>query len=287
MRSRFETVNTNQVRELIRTEKTYNEALAVLQLALITEVCVDNNELLIKLKPCIDELKSISDRLLKHIELTLTNYVSEEDPQELRASRVALFEEFFKAFKSHAEIFEEFAKLNRANKESFKKIDFFLQTHNKQLGLSDHLIMPIQRGPRYALLVNEIIKSSKDLSQESLTALTDLQKSINEFLEFTNSSMAQKKDSSNVQKSPSDAQKDSSDIKKDTSDSIGYRFGDITRAITRTFFGAANPVSSENAEPAATKPYQFGDYTRAWLASFTTTQPEEEHEVEIVRDKPK
>jgi hypothetical protein len=246
--------------EMLDTERSYNGALNLLGLALLMDTLVQEDPVLLELKKIIPILTDISNGLLKNAESTVSPELSEPERNMLKVQRTQLLTAFFKVYKDYATIFDNYLAANNAyalkyasnpEQNPFHKIDTYLVRFGNKLGLGAHLIQPIQRGPRYSLLVKEAAKTVAP-EDESFNELDALQRLISAQLFEINSSM-----------SP-------------TAQTEGYWFGKITYTL---LFGepGKTPVKPEpipakieeneaEAEAeAAAEPYRFGDYTRNFL----------------------
>lgn len=240
--------------EMLDTERSYNDALNLLGLALLMDTLVQEEPVLMELRKIIPILKDISDGLLKNAENTVDPRLSDSDRNVLKVQRTQLLTAFFKVYKDYATIFDNYLAANNAyalkyasnpEQNPFHKIDTYLMRFGNKLGLGAHLIQPIQRGPRYSLLVKEAAKSVSP-EDESFNELDALQRLISTQLFEINSAMAP------------------------TAQTEGYWFGKITYTL---LFGEPGktpvkpepiPAKVEESEAEAA-PYRFGDYTRNFL----------------------
>lgn len=236
--------------EMLETERSYNNALNLLGLSLLMDLLVQEDPVLLELKKVVPILIDISDGLLKNAESTVNPELSEYERNILKVQRTQLLTAFFKVYRDYATIFDNYLAANNEyalkyasnpKQNPFNKIDEYLIQFGNKLGLGAHLIQPIQRGPRYAMLVKEAAKSVSP-DDENFNELKALQTLIETQLFEINSAMAP------------NAQTD------------GYWFGKITYTL---LFGEQGKTTVK-PEPIPAKveeavPYRFGDFTRSLL----------------------
>ncbi len=259
-------VTENQVvHEMIETEKSYNAALGLLENALQQEKIIGNHPLLIECRGHVSILKNISDSLLKNVESAVRVENTDFQRTALKVQRNQLLKAFFQAYKHYSEFYTRFAdedfvvKKSKIEPNPFTQINQYLHSHSpNKLRLADHLIMPVQRGPRYAMLVAATKKVNDHLDEVHLKEFKELNDLITDFLIAANSSMP-----------------------KEPETAPGYQVGDLTRYVYGRLFRPSEPVlvqgttQEEVTEPKGStppKPYRFGDYTRSWFKKADGTQ---------------
>ncbi|RUR10604.1 RhoGEF domain-containing protein [Legionella septentrionalis] len=232
----------NVFMEIIATEGTYNKALALIIAALSQEKLTGNHALLLKIKPAAEALKTVSDELLTHLEKTATLDLSKgscEDANLLRKNRAELLDKFFKAYEAYAPLFKEYTQEMDKNPKEFTDVHHYMRQNNEnKQGLLPHLVTPIQRGPRYLLLLKELAKNKEAPNHEYITEFV---KSVEVRLAKANESVERK-----------------------------YQFGDYTRAIFSKVWNyrsveqkpVVTPINEQQAETLPASSYQFGDYTK-------------------------
>lgn len=239
-------IDKNQViSEMIKTEITYNDALTLMEQALSHEDIIGSSSFLQALKAPVSELKLISDLLLingtKGIELEITD----EQHTALRIQRTQLLSRFFLTYKIYAQLFNSYVTEFQSNPDQFKNIDAYLREHTpNNLNFESHLIMPVQRGPRYSMLVAAAKANTKHLHPENLDEFNELELQFRELLKSINSKID----------SPS------------TNDR--YWFGKYTCEF---LFGKSTPVASSSTSPETSQPYRFGDISRGLFGIVKTT----------------
>jgi hypothetical protein len=232
------------IEELLTTEKTYNAELTRLALVLGSKFVKTENFLRKFCEPVV-ELKDLSDRLLKNINSAIDGDISERERGILREDRPRLIERFFKVLVTYALLYDEFCKIQK-NAPDFQEIEGELKRLSNGLGLLPHLITPIQRGPRYKLLISEIQKLNTSLEDTHRSECDEVVKTLSTNLTKVNSAMEKKEP-----------------------EKTGYQFGDVSRFLYAKIVGTEPETK---AEPTQTKndskPYRFGDYTREFFAGF-------------------
>ena len=202
----------NVFKEIWKTENTYNASLKFLYLSLLIQLRFNEHTLLRKFSNIIEQLLDVSDKLLLNVENGLANVNNPETREGLKLERSSLLNRFFELYKSYSILFDEYALEYKSNPDQFKQINFYMiQNSGSRLGLDAHLIMPIQRGPRYELLIKEIQK--QNIGDEfNKNEFSTLQQMFNDHL----SDFSSKKKSEPEQESS-------------YSEKHPYHFGDYTR----------------------------------------------------------
>lgn len=245
-------IDKNQVvSEMISTETSYNEALTLIELGLGNEEIVGGSAFLAQLKPSISALKIISDKLLENGHTGINLDITDEQHTSLRVQRTQLLKAFFEAYKIYAELFNSYVAENSADPKQFERIDKFMRLHSKNnLNFEFHLIMPVQRGPRYSILISAIKENDKHLLSENHDEFEEVGKLIKELLTSINSKI----------NTPSKT--DQYWFGKYTYE---FLFGDSTPKASPA------PASSSTASQEPQRSYQFGDYTRSAFSSLKNT----------------
>ncbi|MFT4059505.1 MAG: hypothetical protein QM652_08150 [Legionella sp.] len=135
------------------------------------------------------------------------------------------------------------------------------------MGLESHLIQPIQRGPRYLLLLNDALKNENTVDATTKEEFTQIKQLVIEFLDSVNAA------------SPAPAEKPTK----------SYEFGDVTLALieyVRALFPEQTakieitrkeaPASSSSEQPKIAPQksgYQFGDLSRWAVKRMFPPQP--------------
>ncbi|OCH98375.1 hypothetical protein A8135_12555 [Legionella jamestowniensis] len=206
------------IQEMLDTEKTYNESLA--RLLEIPAARMPDNELFAKLGVYLPQLKNVSDMLLLNVTMSLKDDVDSSSLNQLKIQRIQLLKAFFTLYREYASWYEIYVKETSGNPAEFDELSIYLsESYPGKLGLADYLIQPLQRGPRYNLLVTAAIDYNNKLANEdpaklSEVSIADLVKAkelIKEYLLAANSSMSAASSSSSTAAKP-------------------YQFGDYTRA---------------------------------------------------------
>lgn len=148
--------------ELIQTEEGYNQSLR-----LIHEFLGEPEfEILKESKAHIKTILEISNRMLGNISTAINEEISDEEREALRVQRRQLFKLFFEAYKEYTNFYQKFISEMNKNPQQFSNIQQRL-IEQKRLGLQDYLIMPIQRGPRFQLLIEALINNDIHLNKDN------------------------------------------------------------------------------------------------------------------------
>lgn len=241
------------IQEMLGTETTYNNGLGLLQTALRVELNNGNNEFLKKIETQINELKTISDQLLVNVRNATSQKIDDVERNTLRAERIQLLKSFFNAYQEYTPLYNQYTQLRKDNPSQFNRINGDIKSNNpNKLGLQDLLVSPVQRGPRFALLLDATLKNNDFIEEESLIELKKTKELISQLLIDSNSSQG----SHTIEKNP------------------GYQFGDVTRSLF-SFFKPADAVKKAPVEIQIQdeKPYQFGDITWKLMGWKKPIQP--------------
>ncbi|WED44586.1 RhoGEF domain-containing protein [Legionella cardiaca] len=264
------------IQEMLDTEFSYNKALARL---LAAQELMPEHELFTQLKIFLPQLKTISEKLLENVSKSLHEGNSVTESNQLKMQRIQLLKAFFTLYQNYAKWYEAYAKELAINPSQFTELDKYLSTsHASKLGLSDYLIQPFQRGPRYFMLVNAAIDYNHKLPNEDLTKLSDeniadllkAKEIIQEYMLAANSSMSKKQ------------------VVKE------YQFGDYTRAAlgflsdyyqeSKTPEVPSSSVKSQNhtkPQPETQEGYKFGNLSRSLWASIWNKPALTEEEIKV------
>lgn len=261
-------ISNRVIQEMIESELNYQNSLSKIVTASNEPFYAEGPELFQRLATAVNKFAELSESLHLNASIELTQNLSNSELSELRAQRMALIGEFFTEFKNYMSLYEEFLKTKYAantssNKLSFKQLDNFLKP---TLSNSDSLlIQPLQRGPRYELLIRDALKRDDELSEGAPDKLTPAARAQLEVLLATTKTYLV--EANKRQETP------------------GYRFGDVTRELIRRgseiLTSRSSPVLSSmpgiSAAEETTKPsgYTFGDYTRSFANRFWSKAPVE------------
>lgn len=159
-------LKNNVVNEMVETERKYNEKLAFLAPKLVQ--FAGNNQLLQQLSKQINLLLAVSEKFL------LNAQKNEDQRHQLINERAGLLKAFFEALKQYLPLYTAYMDDFAQRPQVFEAINNALQPS----GLQSLLVEPIQRGPRYYLLVQEALKNTEHLDEALLNELTLLTKSL-------------------------------------------------------------------------------------------------------------
>lgn len=173
--------------EMISTEISYNNSLATLFLALNTEDYIEENPLLVQFKKSISALKDLSDDLLLNAEVSFEENTSEKAHLLFRNQRVSLLTTFFSEYKNYMNLYDSYLTQQKQNPAQFNKINEYFALLKIQPGFEAHLIQPIQRGPRYQLLIAAAQDNNKGVTERNSQELSSLQTLVKSCLFAANS----------------------------------------------------------------------------------------------------
>ncbi|KTD45175.1 RhoGEF domain-containing protein [Legionella quateirensis] len=262
-------ISNRVIQEMLETEMAYQNSLALFVDAGNEPFYAEGPEIFQRLTTAINKFAYLSDSLHYNASVEMTQELNPTDLSELRAKRMILIGDFFTEFKTYMSLYEEFLKTKYNAKLPsetlpFKQLDEFLKS--KSPNNSDSiLIQPLQRGPRYELLIKDVLKRDDELSVDAPNKLIPAAREQLELLLAT------------TRNSLVEATK--------REETPGYRFGDISRGLLRRgseiLFPAksSSPVPAPVAESAQASGYKFGDYTRSFgrrAISFWSAAPVEE-----------
>lgn len=186
-------IKNNVIKEMIETEGSYNKALGLLELALTMDVLVEENPILLTLKTHVTILKAISDELLDNVNKAVNPSIDESERNLLRLHRTQLLKAFFTTYLEFSKTHKIYVEVVQSDAKPFEKINTYLRLHNNKLGLDAHLIMPVQRGPRYEILVASTQKIDAHLDTKNREELTELKQLIAQSLAGINENLSPKK----------------------------------------------------------------------------------------------
>lgn len=251
-------VENNVFKEMVMTEMSYNKSLTLLDLVLHHHD-VSANKVLATMKPLIAALKTISDNLLANVEEAVKTDTT--DGPKLREQRRQLITAFFTAYKSYAGLYQQFSEAYQKDRSQFKELIAYIRgeqrlTTQENPGLADailglidlekpldlqaHLIQPIQRGPRYLLLIGATEKLNSNLDETNINELKRLKEIVADFLFSVNA---------NVPKNNSEKP---------------YEFGDYSKALLDWIATLNQPIAEAQSsnQAVAEKRYEFGDLSK-------------------------
>ncbi|EHL32639.1 RhoGEF domain-containing protein [Legionella drancourtii] len=258
-------VENDVFKEMVMTEMTYNKSLTLLDLILHNHD-VNDKQVLSTIKPLVAALKTISDKLLTNVEEAVKTETT--DGPKLREQRRQLITAFFNAYKSYAGLYQQFSEAYKKDRSQFKEISAYIRgdqrleseenpelankileliERKKPLDLQAHLIQPIQRGPRYLLLLNATEKLNSNVDETNIQELKKLKNIVADFLFSVNA---------NIPKNNSEKP---------------YEFGDYSKALLDWIATLNQPVVEEQSN------YQPGDLTKGAIKAlygfFTSSKP--------------
>ncbi|MGL6036660.1 MAG: RhoGEF domain-containing protein, partial [Legionella sp.] len=180
-------IDSKVFEEMISTETSYNNSLTTLFLALSSGDCIKENLLLVQFKQSITVLKGISDDLQLNAEVSFEENTSEKAHLLLRNQRVNLLSAFFSEYKNYIKLYDTYLTQQKQNPTQFDKINEYFAHDKIQPGFEAHLIQPIQRGPRYQLLIAAAQDNTKGVTERNIQELNSLQELVKSCLFAANS----------------------------------------------------------------------------------------------------
>ena len=261
-------INNRVIQEMLETEKAYQNSLSQFNDATQQPFYSEGPEIFQRLATAMNTFAQLSESLHYNASVEMTQELNPSDLNDLRTERMSLISQFFTEFKSYMSLYEEFLKTKynpdlSVNKVPFTQLDEFLKPIS-QNNSDSILIQPLQRGPRYELLIRDVLKRDDDLSADAPNKLIPAAREQLELLLTTTKAYL-------VEATKREA-------------TPGYRFGDISRGLLRKgseiFFAAkSTPASVPAAKSAQTSGYKFGDITRgavSRVSSFWAPAPDVE-----------
>lgn len=211
------------VKEAIDTEESYYNKLTFLEMVLNQNELVRDNPILVAFKDMVIQLKAHSEQVQQNIGAALN---TPENLSIINTQRAQLAKAFFVVYPRYSENYTRYVAELAQNPELFQAINQFV-FESKGCQLESFLIEPIQRGPRYAMLISAVISYSEKLpegdngklSNEKIEELRALSNLVQDHLVTSNL--------------------------KTPKISTGYRFGDLTRAGISYFLGSRSSTEPE------------------------------------------
>lgn len=209
-------LNSKELKELLATERSYNESLTIFKDALSTAVGHFSG----RLSESINTLHDVSNAIIDNLERTLTllkktseiEELSPKDTQErlkLGFKRLNLISRFFKEYSEYSILFTEIGEARKKNPTMFDELARNIHKIYRG-GFDSLLIQPIQRGPRYKLLLEAlnkyVTKYPESVDERQRDMIEGLLEEVTGLLKKANESTPK----------PSEKKR-------------GYKFGDLTR----------------------------------------------------------
>lgn len=248
----------NQViQEMIQTETTYHRGLTLLQKVLQKELNEKSNPLFNQIKQSVDGLASISEKILANIKEAIASELTPEKRKEYQVQRMQLLKLFFMTYGSYAQLYDEWNLKKENLQEEIAHIRSSLTAlaseNPDHFKLADLLISPVQRGPRYALLIKEMGKNTEMMDETLTKQVEEIKQLIAKLLQQSNTQM--------------------------TTKHTEYHFSDYATAIWGYFTdNEATLMTQTKTKPPVEQPepqkktYQFGDFTW-WALGWDKKEP--------------
>ncbi|MCE3046011.1 RhoGEF domain-containing protein [Legionella sp. 16cNR16C] len=217
--------------ELFKTEETYRNKLIFLVSVFSRAGLIGANPVLNRFKQLLPRLVDISMRLdtnvTKGLEISqkiaageTISLEEQETLDSLREARQQLLIKYFLLYAEYAKNYAAFAQ-QAGNPQAFKALKDYVYASNTQgFCLSDYLIEPVQRGPRYDILIKNIIEYNQSAKVNPSVKLNE--KQIEQF----------QKMSAHIKHCASEANKATTEMTpaEKPDEKPGYKFGDISKA---------------------------------------------------------
>lgn len=246
--------------EMFESEKSYNESLAFLEQVLSQEPLVKGNPVLVELKTKVPQLKKISDKLLENAKDVFSAATEPSQLNILAVQRMQLLKAFFSLYPDWSTLYTKYLNEEKAKPECFAAIKKHVQQNNTAAStFASFIIQPVQRGPRYAMLISAAISYNAQLpdgheakfSAEKVEELKVTQDMVQKLLESSNSATP----ALNQSQKP-----------------YQYKFGDFTRFTINKVGAYMNSGQNTGSTPS-----QEGTTASSQSSSTSTEQPAKTH----------
>jgi hypothetical protein len=178
----------NAFKEFISSEKSFGTSMLVLKKALENGEITPKSELMSTIYAIAKELAALSKKIIIHLDDTSDEVIQEL--RDLREERKEIVKQFFDIYKRYVTIYKQFIEEQKKDKTQFVSLNKHLTSNNNGQTLPSLLIMPIQRGMRYTLLITELLKD-KSLDQNKITYLNKFSDELKDKLEQVNNELAE------------------------------------------------------------------------------------------------
>lgn len=258
------------IQELVSTEKTYLHFLDVLDKYFsLPEKKAQGNKILDELSVLLPRIKKVSQTIYENLEQSIRTDLEASELPRLREQRIQLIKLFFTIYPIYSAFFQRYLQEIQTNPKAFEDITTYLNDPKngaQQLGLSDILIQIIQRGPRYQMLADTIIKNNDNLSAEHPGKLnSDEIMRVKELLELIKALITK-----------ANSEIPSLELEKPTASKNRYYFGKYTyEYLTQKSDGSAEkevPKPVVNTTKASTT---SASWVSSWWSHPKTSKPSE------------
>lgn len=163
------------INEMIRSEETYLNHIIVLFNCLDDEL-IENISVLKNYKPYLRKLINISEQLLKNIRSSLVQGNDSEQLNLLRSERTQILVSFFEIYPEVNHWYGMFAEKSKQRPDKFQEItDYVAKNTSDGQNLMSYLVMPVQRGMRYKLLIEAALAHNHKLAADDPVKLNEEQ----------------------------------------------------------------------------------------------------------------
>ena len=247
------------IEEMFKSEQSYNDSLVFLGEVLSQDNLVKGIPVLLELKSIVPQLRAISDQLLANAKDVFKPETTPSQLNALGVQRTQLLKAFFELYPKCSNLYTDYLEQEKAKSESFKAIkDYVDEKSPARLSFSMYIIQPVQRGPRYPMLISAAIDYNEKLSEGHESKLS---KEKVEELIATRKIVQIKLVEANL----STPVVQGSQPEKRSGGYFPGLFGSSQKSATDQSQKASTASSQSSSTPAtevpgAKKKYQFGDY---------------------------
>ena len=239
------------IQELIATETNYNQALSLLDAAFSKDELTQADKLCAQFKLIIPQLQVISDKLIANIRRGVDEELNFDERVNNGIARMQLIKAFCVAYQTYPKLYNEYTAEWKSGNAQFKYLDTSIrQATAQKFGLDTLLSQPFQRGMRYLLLVNEALKSNKDLPEKYIQELKNLKIILEESIALSNACMPAVKKPEPVSTSRFSIFGRSNSVTNNNTPPVsennqqGYSVGNISRYLAnKDWYKEESPVS--------------------------------------------
>lgn len=162
--STIRAIATNQVlQEIIKTEVSYCGNIAYLKRKLEAHPEVlEDNETLTKVLASLENMTLLSEVISNNLQKAMNSELSAEQRESLRVQRLEILKTVYPIYSEFQDLYAKFASHIKVYPELYETLENDIHdNHPGKHGLSDLMIMPVQRVPRYKMLVQELLEKAK------------------------------------------------------------------------------------------------------------------------------
>lgn len=175
--------------EMLKTEKTYNRHLTVmLDVYQANRAALPDGHIVHQVIAKLQDLKNNSEALLANVISATQPNVSSHHRNKLAKERIKILQSYFSNYLEYSIYFQQIQPLLQSQEiQNYDRaIKSELYGDENRLNLNSLLVEPIQRAPRYALLIDAILKKPDGLDRENINKLQSCYDIISKNLEQIN-----------------------------------------------------------------------------------------------------